>query len=91
MLVETDEQLLHLSRYIHINPVLSSIVTLKALETYPWSSLPHYLGSNHSSLVISKPILSSFSKQNSYKEFVYDQIDYGKKLELIKHLALEEV
>ncbi len=91
VLVETDEQLVHLSRYVHINPVVSSIITLKALETYPWSSFSHYLGLSQSAFVNSKPVLTSFSKQNPYKDFVYDQIDYGKKLEQIKHLFLEEV
>ena len=39
VVVETDEQLLYLSKYIHLNP---SKLT-KNLNGYPYSSLPYYL------------------------------------------------
>ena len=43
--IETDEQLIHVSRYIHLNPYSSFLVkTLDQLIKYPWSSLPTYLG-----------------------------------------------
>lgn len=42
--VETDEQLLHLTRYIHLNPTTSFLIPLKELEFYPWSSYIEYLG-----------------------------------------------
>ncbi len=35
--VETDEQLTHLSRYIHLNPLVSFITTEKDFISYPWS------------------------------------------------------
>lgn len=38
--VKSDEQLKHLSRYIHVNPLEGS------LPQYPFSSLPLYLGQN---------------------------------------------
>lgn len=40
--VETDEQLIHLSRYIHLNPIVSYIT--KKLESYQWFSYLEYLG-----------------------------------------------
>ena len=40
--IETDEQLLHVVRYIHLNPVEAGIV--QAPENYLWSSYPAYLG-----------------------------------------------
>src|SRR5260221_2766247 len=40
--IETEEQLLHLSRYIHINAVVSEIITKQELFSFPWSSLPEY-------------------------------------------------
>jgi putative transposase len=44
VLVETDEQLLHLSRYIHLNPYSAGMVkNISELENYFWSSYPEYL------------------------------------------------
>lgn len=86
--VEDDEQLIHLSRYIHLNPVVSYVIKDEELLLYPWSSLSAYLKGD-SSLVDCKPVLSLFKSAEDYKEFVLDQIDYGKKLEGIKHLTLE--
>lgn len=89
--VETDEQLMHLSRYIHINPVVSGIITIEDLDVYPWSSFPDYLGKVKTSFVTTLPVLSQFKTSSSYRAFVYDQVGYGKELEQIKHLVLEEV
>jgi len=83
--IESDAQLTHMSRYIHINPVVSSLVELSKLECYPWSSLKYYLNSTGSDFVNSKLVLSYFGSIEKYKNFIYDQIDYGKELEKIKH------
>jgi len=89
VLVETDEQLIHLSRYIHLNPLVSAVIQLNKLFRYPWSSLPMYLGSRISSLVDQRQVLGHFRNPTAYKRFVYDQISYAKELEKIKHLILE--
>ncbi|MEK7141039.1 MAG: transposase [Patescibacteria group bacterium] len=89
--VETDEQLIHLSRYIHINPVVSGIISLKDLDVYPWSSFPDYQEKVKSSFIAMPLIIGHFKSSSSYRAFVYDQVGYAKELEQIKHLALEEV
>lgn len=86
--VESDDQLLHLSRYIHLNPVVSSLILEKELSSYPWSSFPAYL-TGQSDLISLDPILKNFKTNNDYKQFVFDNIDYGKKLKHVKHLTLE--
>lgn len=84
--IETDEQLIHTSRYIHLNPLVSGVT--KYLENYHWSSYPEYF-SNNEITCNPKEVLSFFRNPKKYKEFVNDQIDYAKSLEKIKHLTFE--
>lgn len=86
--IETDEQLIHLSRYIHLNPVISNIIEVESLLQYHWSSLTEYI-TNKYRFINPDIILSYFPKQEEYKHFVYDQINYAKELEKIKHLLIE--
>src|SRR3989344_2870913 len=90
ILVETEEQLIHLSRYIHLNPVSSFIIEAKNIENYEWSSLSEYLGSSNESLCFKEIILNSFSTVEEYKLFLIDQIKYAQELDKIKHLVLED-
>lgn len=87
--VEDDEQLLHLSRYIHLNPLVTYLVKEKDFLTYPWTSLLDYI-KGKSQIVEIETVLSHFSSPHAYMKFVIDQIDYAKKLEEIKHLTLEQ-
>lgn len=89
--IETDEQLLHISRYIHLNPYSSYFVkNLKELEVYPYSSLPEYLNLQKTDFCYKNPVLGHFKNAAVYKKFVFDQADYQKALEQIKHLVLEK-
>lgn len=47
ILIDSDEYLLHLSRYIHKNPIEAGLVN--HLVGYPWSSYPYYAGACPSS------------------------------------------
>ena len=89
--VETDEQLVHLSRYVHLNPISSFLIKEKDLDTYFWSSLHEYL-SKDSIETLSDPsiVLDIYGKDSRYREFVHDQIHYSQELEKIKHLIIEE-
>lgn len=87
--MEDEEQLLHVSRYIHLNPVTSYLVKEEDLEKYLWSSLPEYLGLRSEEICDKEIILSNFASKESYRKFVYDQIDYAKKIEAIKHLVYD--
>lgn len=40
--IETDAQLVHVSRYIHLNPFVSNLS--KELKTFPYSSYPSFIG-----------------------------------------------
>lgn len=85
--VETDEQLTHLSRYIHLNPYVSNLTD--QLTTFTHSSYPEFIGLSNKQLCTTEPILSFFKDKNSYKKFVTDHQDYALRLAEIKHLLLD--
>lgn len=88
--VEDTEQLVHLSRYIHLNPYASYITKdIESLKNYPWSSLDEYL-ENKEGICEKEIILSNFKSSNVYEQFVFDQASYQRELDIIKHLALEK-
>ena len=80
-LVETDEQLLHLSRYQHINPqkLDNAYHNLQNLIEYPWSSLAIYADPESSkgrlNFVNPGPILDFFKNREDYLNFVEAEID----------------
>lgn len=89
VLVESDEQFMHVSRYVHINPVVSSLVELENLDSYAWSSYPEYLGLSDKNIVKKDDLLGMFKSIEAYRNFVNDQIGYAKELEIVKHLLIE--
>ncbi len=87
--METDEQLLHVSRYIHLNPTSSFLIKINDLNNYPWFSFPAYLGKENLQFVETSFILNYFKDKKGYESFVFDQAEYQRELEKIKHLILE--
>lgn len=87
VLVENEEQLIHTSRYIHLNPIVSG--PTNNLIPYRWSSYQEFVGPKNGICAIQK-VLSHFPSKEDYKKFVTDQIDYATSLELIKHQMIEE-
>lgn len=86
VLIQDDEQLLHVSRYIHLNPVASYLVTKP--ECYEWSSYNEYM-SEIPSLCFKDPVMELIGSKEKYKQFVDDQIDYSRTLEFIKHQLID--
>jgi putative transposase len=85
--IESDEQLLHVSRYIHLNPLVSCLSDKNNFLKYPWTSLSMFV--DQKGWVSPDLVLGQFKTRQSYLKFVMDQENYGKKMELIKHLALD--
>lgn len=89
VLIETEEQLWHVSRYVHLNPYSSHLVkSLEGLISYPYSSFAEYLGKADLECCQKDVVLDCFRK-SSYRQFVFDQADYQRRLDEIKHLILE--
>jgi len=85
-LIEGDEYLLHLSRYIHLNPLGRGA----SLDEFEWSSYLYYLDKRHADWLNVKNISEYFnnSKKNfSYKNFVED---YLEPLELPHLIAMDD-
>jgi len=74
ILVDADEYLKHLSRYIHLNPVRAKIV--ERPSEYPWSSYPAFIGEANTPYWLETGwLLSQFGRKKkesarNYKEFV---------------------
>jgi len=82
-LVDTTEYLIHLSRYLHLNPVYPKLVTLP--EHWEFSSYRDYMGLRSDSLVHKEVVLAEFAGPEDYREFVMS----GQDLSLIQDYLLE--
>lgn len=83
--IKSNEQLLHVLRYINLNPTTNGLVDCP--EDWKFSS--------YKDLITDKKILKEYLKEISidnikkFKQFVEDQKDYQQKLKSIKKLVLE--
>lgn len=83
--INTDEQLLHVSRYIHLNPTTSGLVSKP--EEWEFSSYREYINNEKILKETIKEI--TISSPSKYKRFCEDNIDYQRKLRKIKRFQLE--
>ncbi len=84
--IETDEEFIHVSRYIHLNPVTSFLINFEQLFKYPYTSFAAYMENIKYQFISTDEILSHFATKEKYAEFIKDQVDYQRKLNVIKHL-----
>ncbi|MDP8230467.1 MAG: transposase [Candidatus Gorgyraea atricola] len=84
VLVETDEQLLHLTRYIHLNPVTDYLINKP--EKWKYSSYKEYIAGKES-ICSYKDVLDVTPE--TYKKFTEDQISYQRELKKVKHLMFD--
>lgn len=90
VLIETEEQFIHVTRYIHLNHVTGYLIKLEELDTYPFTSFPVYMKNRKLEFINTDIILKHFKTPKRYREFVYNQSDYQRKLQKIKNLILED-
>ena len=86
--VNTDQQLIHLSRYIHLNPIVDNVVD--ELTAYPWSSYKDIISSKPKSLCKIEITLNLSGSAGNYEKFVKDQIDYAKELKKLEGLTVDD-
>ena len=83
--IRSNEQLLHVSRYIHLNPTTSNLVD----RPEDW------IFSSYKDFITDKNILNNHMKEISineafdYKQFIENNIDYQRNLKYIKKQMLD--
>ena len=85
--VGTDEQLLHLTRYLHLNPVTANLV--EDPQDWSFSSYKEYLGETEEDKDICNYSKLLHIVPEDYKEFVSSRKDYQRELAGLKELFLE--
>lgn len=83
ILVRKDEQLLHLTRYIHLNPCSAKLV--KRPELWKYSSYLEYIKPEQTNLIALYRGLLEINPKN-YQKFVNDRKNYQQKLSEIKRI-----
>ncbi|MFQ6115907.1 MAG: transposase [bacterium] len=84
-LITDDAVLLHLSRYIHLNPVFAKLV--QTAEEWEFSSYREYVQMRNGTLPKPEGILEQFKDRQGYKEFVESYQE--EHFEMIKEYVLE--
>jgi len=75
--ISTEQYLMHITRYIHLNP--------RRWENYYNSSLKYYLNGGEPEWLNPKPILGMFDSRLEYKEFVADYEEMRDMLAEMKY------
>jgi len=81
-LINSDEQFLTVSRYVHLNPVKAKIV--ENPDAYKWSSYSMYTGNKQERIIDASKILFHFKEsgncREAYKKFVEGVANNNKLL-----------
>jgi putative transposase len=85
--VGTDEQLLHLTRYLHLNPVTANLV--EDPQDWKYSSYNEYLGEQHVEKKMCAYSNLLHIVPEDYKKFVSSRKAYQRELAELKELLLE--
>ncbi|MBM2820277.1 MAG: hypothetical protein HW405_37 [Candidatus Berkelbacteria bacterium] len=87
VLVSKDEQLIHLTRYLHLNPTTALLVDKP--EQWLFSSYNEYLSLSDSTSTLCQYSDILDIKPSEYKKIVNDRIAYQRDLAKIKKLLLD--
>lgn len=76
--VDNDAYLLHLCRYIHLNPVRHGLAA--APQDWPYSNYPEWLGQRPGTLVDKRFVQNYFDSPGAYQAFTGDTLRQPGKL-----------
>jgi putative transposase len=80
--IRTDEYWLHISRYIHLNP----LDIKRDYKTYPYSSYRNFVGEAKAEWLKPEKIMDGFQSIKKYEEFVEEYIPHRKQLKEIQEM-----
>lgn len=86
VLIESENQLLHVSRYIHLNPTSAKLADDPI--KYKYSSLQYFVHAGEKPPLFFDNILRSKSREH-YRNFVYDNLEYQQTLQYIKNQLID--
>ena len=87
VLVAENDQLLHLTRYIHLNPTSAGLV--KKPDDWQFSSYKEYVHDKSVKGICKFDNIIDL-KSSQYKKFVADRQGYQKELSKIKQILIED-
>ncbi|NIM96190.1 MAG: transposase [Anaerolineales bacterium] len=70
--VDTDKYVIHLCRYIHLNPVKAGLV--EGPGEWPYSNFHEWVGQRQGILIDQEFVKQYFSKPEEYEEFVFSEL-----------------
>jgi hypothetical protein len=85
--VETDNHLIHLCRYIHLNPLEAGLVT--NLDDWPYSNYLEWVGKRAGTLYDVQFVQTYFANPDEYEQFVLEYIPSKDVVKTIQNLSLE--
>jgi len=85
VMVENDEQMLHLTRYLHLNPTSDGLA--ERPEEWPYSSYAEYIGLADEKICNTDMLEDLYP--DKYRIFVEARIDYQKEISNLKNILLE--
>lgn len=85
--VKSNEQLIHLSRYIHLNPFVGNLC--RKLDDFTWSSYKDFLTNKKTRLSNPHLIIETIGSSRRYQDFVEDHSDYARKMHNILKLTID--
>lgn len=85
--IETDEQLVHVARYIHLNPLSAGILhSQNELIQYRWSSFASYASRADMAMLDKTLLMGYYRNAESLQRSTFDQAEYQRFLFLESHL-----
>lgn len=84
--MDRSEYLLHLSRYIHLNPIQAGLA--KQAQDWEFSSYREYIGLRKGTLPRPDVVLSQFPNRDAYRRFV-EAYESGDRT-TIAHLLFDD-
>ena len=81
--VSDEQYLIHLCRYIHLNPVVAGLV--QQPEDWPYSNYLEWIGQRHGMLVDRGFVLAYYADPTEYAGFVRSSVDEVVAAKLAKY------